>query len=286
MAGLFSRSGKSLSGPAKEFQPRVILLQRAQLTDIETCIFSIFFCMIGAAVGFTIFVHQGEIIMPYAEFLGRLVLAAVLGGAIGLEREIHGRSAGIRTYLILSLGTALLMVLSEYLLVSYQGKFPGLGLQGDPGRIAGQAITGIGFLGGGVIIRYQDSIRGLTTAACVWLVCSVGLAVGAGFYFVGVVVTILTLLALVSLKGWERRMRKDWFENLEVVSNDLPGQITRMTELIVRHGFEVTSFGLKRDSEKRELNANFRLRIRAVRPQREVLQDLLELEGVKAVELA
>ena len=64
--------------------------------------------------------------MPYGEFLGRLVLAAVLGGVVGLEREVHGRPAGIRTYLILSLGTALLMVLSEYLLVAYQGKYPGL----------------------------------------------------------------------------------------------------------------------------------------------------------------
>jgi putative Mg2+ transporter-C (MgtC) family protein len=224
--------------------------------------------------------------MPYAEFLGRLVLAALLGGAVGLEREVHGRPAGIRTYLILSLGTALLMVLSEYLMVAYQGKYPGLGFQGDPGRIAGQAITGVGFLGAGVIIRYKDTIRGLTTAACVWLVCSVGLAVGAGFYVVGVAVTLLTLLALIVLKAGERRMRKDWFEDLEVVSEDLPGQITRLEGLIVQHGFEVINFGLKRDAEKKELKATFLVRVRAVQPQREILQDLLDLEGVRAVNLA
>ena len=224
--------------------------------------------------------------MPYAEFLGRLVLAALLGGAVGLEREIHGRPAGIRTYLILSLGTALLMVLSEYLLVAYHGKYPELGLQGDPGRIAGQAITGIGFLGAGVIIRYKDTIRGLTTAACVWLVCSVGLAVGAGFYVVSVAVTLMTLLALIGLKAWERRMKKDWFEDLQVVSEDIPGQITRMKGLIVQHGFEVISFGLKRDAEKNELQATFQLIVRAVQPQREILQDLLEIKGVKAVHLA
>jgi putative Mg2+ transporter-C (MgtC) family protein len=224
--------------------------------------------------------------MPDAEFLGRLALAALLGGAVGLEREIHGRPAGVRTYLILSLGTALLMVLSEYLLVAYHGKYPELGLQGDPGRIAGQAITGVGFLGAGVIIRYKDSIRGLTTAACVWLVCSVGLAVGAGFYLVSVAATLLTLLALIGLKAWERHLRKDWFEDLQVVSDDLPGQITRIAGLIAQHGFEVITFGLKRDAAKKELNATFQLRVRAVKPQREVLQDLLELEGVKAVELA
>jgi putative Mg2+ transporter-C (MgtC) family protein len=224
--------------------------------------------------------------MPYGEFLGRLVLAAVLGGVVGLEREVHGRPAGIRTYLILSLGTALLMVLSEFLLVAYHGKYPGLGLQGDPGRIAGQAITGIGFLGAGVIIRYKDTIRGLTTAACVWLVCSVGLAVGAGFYVVGVAVTALTILALIGLRVVERHMRKDWFEELKVSSADLPGQVARMEELILQRGFEVISLGLQRDAEKKELKATFQVRVRAVQPQREILQDLLEIEGVRAVNLA
>jgi putative Mg2+ transporter-C (MgtC) family protein len=223
--------------------------------------------------------------MPYGEFLLRLVLAAVLGGAVGLEREIHGRPAGIRTYLILSLGTALLMVLSEYLLVVYHDKFPGLA-QGDPGRIAGQAITGIGFLGAGVILRYKDSIRGLTTAACVWLVCSVGLAVGAGFYLVGIAVTLMAVLALIGLKAGERHLPKDWFEELGVVSDDLPGQVIRMEDLIIRHGFEVISFGLRRDTQKKELEATFQLRMRAVKPNREILQDLLDLEGVKAVNIA
>lgn len=224
--------------------------------------------------------------MPYGEILGRLVLAALLGGLVGLEREMHGRPAGVRTYLILSLGTALLMVLSENLLVAYQGKFPGLSAAGDPGRIAGQAITGVGFLGAGVIIRYKDSIRGLTTAACVWLVCSVGLAVGAGFYLVGLAVTLLTLVALVGLKAAERRMRKDWFEELEVESADLPGQVSRMEGLIARHGFEVISFGLSRDAEKQDLKATFQLKVRAVRPRREILQDLLDLEGVRTVNLS
>jgi putative Mg2+ transporter-C (MgtC) family protein len=224
--------------------------------------------------------------MPYAEFLGRLLLAALLGGAVGLEREIHGRPAGIRTYLILSLGTALLMVLSEHLLLAYRAHYPGLGIQGDPGRIAGQAITGIGFLGAGVIIRYKDTIRGLTTAACVWLVCSVGLAVGAGFYLVGVAVTLLTLVALIGLKAGERRMRKDWFEDLKVVSADLPGQVKRIESLIVQHGFQPITSGLKRDAEKKELEATFQVKVRAVQPPREILQDLLDLEGVREVNLA
>ncbi len=109
----------------------------------------------------------------------RLVLASVLGGLIGLEREVHGREAGIRTYLLVCLGSALIMVVSEYLFVRYQGTPQSGFIRGDPGRIAAQAITGIGFLGAGVIIRYRDSIRGLTTAACMWVTCAIGLAVGS-----------------------------------------------------------------------------------------------------------
>ena len=141
-------------------------------------------------------------------------------------------------------------------------------------------------MGAGVIIRYKDTIRGLTTAACVWLVCSVGLAVGAGFYVVGVAVTFMTVLALIGLKAGERRMRKDWFEELKVLSADLPGQVARMEDLIVQRGFEVISLGLQRDAEKKELEATFQVRVRAIQPKREILQDLLEIEGVKAVNLA
>jgi len=227
-----------------------------------------------------------DISVPYYEFFLRLALAAVLGGIIGLERELHGRPAGIRTYLILSLGSALLMVLSEYLLFSFTLKFPGLAAQGDPARIAGQAITGVGFLGAGVIIRYKDSIRGLTTAACVWLVCSVGLAVGAGFYLVGTATTLLTLTALIGLKVVERKMRKDWFETLEVEAADRPGLLPQVQDLLSRQGLEVLSFGLSRNAQTQELKATFNLKTRAVKPKREFLQDLLEVEGVRAVHLS
>ncbi len=93
--------------------------------------------------------------------------------------------------------------------------------------------------------------------------------------------TLMTILALLVLKAGERRMKKDWFEELEVVSADHPGQVTRMQELIVRHGFEVISFGLRRNAEKKELEATFQVKVWAIQPQREIFQDLLELEGVR-----
>ena len=113
----------------------------------------------------------------------RLVLAAVLGGLVGLEREVNGREAGVRTYLLVSLGSALIMILSQYLAFGLTGN--GGAVRVDPGRIAAQAVTGIGFLGAGVIIRYGNSIRGLTTAACMWVTCAVGLSIGAGYYLYG-----------------------------------------------------------------------------------------------------
>ena len=163
--------------------------------------------------------HHGEILF-------RLLLAAFLGALVGFEREVHGRPAGIRTYLILCLGSALVMVLSQYLSYGMVEKLPPDTLRVDPGRIAAQAVTGIGFLGAGVILRYKDTIRGLTTAACVWVVCAIGLAIGAGFYLYGSVVAGLTVVSLVGVKFFEQRLKKDWYQEMTIVSQDWPASST------------------------------------------------------------
>ena len=219
------------------------------------------------------------------EIIFRLILAALLGGAVGLEREVHGRPAGVRTYLLLSLGSALIMVISEYLFHKYRGGVPGISLQVDPGRIAAQAITGIGFLGAGVIIRNRDTIRGLTTAACVWVVCAVGLTIGAGFYLYGGTVAVITVLSLVGLKPLEKRLRRDWYQEMAVVSTDLPGQVERIQEIIDRYGLKVVNSGLSKDLEKQEVTMTFLLRQRTVQPQRQALQEVFALEGIKRVDV-
>jgi putative Mg2+ transporter-C (MgtC) family protein len=223
--------------------------------------------------------------IPDHEIIFRLVLACLLGGVVGLEREVHGRPAGVRTYLLLSLGSCLIMVMSEYLHIKFQGVVPGINVQVDPARIAAQALSGIGFLGAGVIIRYKDTIRGLTTAACVWVVCAVGLAIGAGFYLFCSVVTGLTVVALVVLKRYERKLSKDWYKEVGVVSDDLPGQIERLQEIITKYNYKIISLGLRRDLAKQELTANFLLRLRTVSPQRQVFQEIFDLPGVKRVDL-
>ena len=128
-----------------------------------------------------------------ADLAVRMLIAAILGAAIGLEREIHEHPAGMRTHLLVSLGTAIFTVLSIY-------GFEGITANGvaptvDPTRIAAQVVSGIGFLGAGAILKYGTSIRGLTTAASLWATAAVGMAVGAGSWIVAVVGAITGVLA-------------------------------------------------------------------------------------------
>lgn len=129
----------------------------------------------------------------------RLVVAAVLGGAIGLERELREREAGLRTHLLVSVGAAVFTLVSAYGFSDFRyGLDTGLTL--DPTRIAAQIVTGIGFLGAGAIIRQGLSVRGLTTAATLWVVAAIGLASGAGYYSAAVVATALVLFSLWPLR--------------------------------------------------------------------------------------
>jgi putative Mg2+ transporter-C (MgtC) family protein len=129
------------------------------------------------------------------EVAARLIAAALLGAVLGLEREIHGHQAGMRTHMLVSLGAAAFTVLSIYAFPTSLGEGTA-----DPSRIAAQIVTGIGFLGAGAIIKYGTNIRGLTTAASLWVVASVGLAAGAGAYYVAAVSAIIAMAALWPLR--------------------------------------------------------------------------------------
>lgn len=125
----------------------------------------------------------------------RLVLSVLLSGLIGFERQMHRRTAGLRTHILVGLGSCLIMLTSIYLFDIYKSSTPV-----DPGRIAAGVITGIGFLGAGTIIRDREGVKGLTTAASLWVVAGLGLAVGCGFYIAGLFTTALSLVALFFLR--------------------------------------------------------------------------------------
>ena len=129
----------------------------------------------------------------------RLALAGILGGAIGVERELRDREAGIRTHLLVSLGSALFTLVSAYGFHEFLTSGASV-VRADPTRIAAQIVTGIGFLGAGAIIREGLSVRGLTTAATLWVVAAIGMACGAGWYWPAIVTTLLTILALGPLR--------------------------------------------------------------------------------------
>ncbi len=130
----------------------------------------------------------------------RLLVATLLGAVIGLEREVHGKEAGFKTYALVCLGSALMMIVSLDVFMLFNGV-----ASVDPGRIAAQAVTGIGFLGAGAIIRSQEGgIRGLTTAAGIWSACAIGLACGLGLYKQAIFTTVLVLVVLIVFSKVEK----------------------------------------------------------------------------------
>ncbi len=160
--------------------------------------------------------------IPAITMVSRLTLACILGGAIGLQREGLNRPAGFRTHVLVALGAALIMLLSMY-------GFQEFGQPYDPGRLAAQVVSGIGFLGAGTIMREGASIRGLTTAASLWVVAGIGLACGSGFYLSAVVATVLVYLTLGVFfhleRGW---INPSSYVKITVVTRDQPGQLGRI----------------------------------------------------------
>lgn len=134
----------------------------------------------------------------------RLAISFLLGAVIGVERQFRRRDAGMRTFTLICMGSAAAMLISIWIPQTYPNF-----LNGDPGRIAAQVLTGIGFLGAGAIIQSHGSVHGLTTAACIWVMAVVGLAAGAGMFVAASITTALTLFILVSLERLERRMFLD-----------------------------------------------------------------------------
>jgi putative Mg2+ transporter-C (MgtC) family protein len=160
----------------------------------------------------------------------RMLLAAILGAAIGLEREIHEHPAGMRTHLLVSLGSAIFTILSVY---GFEGVGQGnVAATVDPTRIAAQVVSGIGFLGAGAILKYGTSIRGLTTAASLWTAAAIGMAAGAGEWLIAAVGTSIVIFSLWPLNRLVERMHKPGTRalrlRLEVGRLEALGDVSRL----------------------------------------------------------
>ncbi len=193
--------------------------------------------------------------------LGRILLSALLGGLLGFERDVHGRGAGLRTHLLVSMGACVFMVLSTHV-ESFGVAIgsPGFSRVTDPARIAAQVVTGIGFLGAGVIIKEGLSIRGLTTAACLWVAAAIGMASGVGFFAIAVATTVVALLSLTFLRYFENLYRKDVYRDLAVsIPNGV--DIRSVMALVTNNEVQIISYSVERNYENQTTNLKMSLRL-------------------------
>ncbi len=219
----------------------------------------------------------------HLHLFARLLLASILGGLIGLEREVHGRPAGFRTHLLVSLGSCLFCLTSIEVYQLY-GNFSGAIPVGiDPGRIAAQVVTGIGFLGAGAIIRERASIRGLTTAACLWVAAGLGIACGLGLFRMAIAVTVIALINLLLLKQVEKRLNRDIYVVVKVWSEDRPDFISQVYQLLGTSGVDRVEAKFERDLERKQMFIEFQMKRGKKVTSPDLLARLSELEGVKRV---
>lgn len=171
---------------------------------------------------------DGEVIL-------RLVLSAVAGGIVGIEREANNRPAGLRTHILVTLGSTLIMLISMY---GFQGLGAG-GNGGEPARLAAQVVSGIGFLGAGTILRTGNNIRGLTTAASIWVCGGIGLAIGNGYYIGGLTTTLIVLFTLMSLGVLEKKVFKAKYKELIIYSKERAGLIGDIGQIMGKNNIVI-----------------------------------------------
>ena len=221
--------------------------------------------------------------IPYWEVLLRLLVASLLCGAIGFERETRDQPAGFRTHILLGLGAALFTLVSAYGFEPFtRAALQGGGLQFDPTRIAAQIIAGVGFLGAGAIIRQGRDVRGLTTAASLWAVSAIGMAVGAGYLFGAVATTVLAMATLYAL----RRFRSSFISPLSLDSAGLELGLKESQsgpagalEILRSHGITIR----RMDAEIDEKRARYKLQVR-IQPPADAHAALAEISSLPEVE--
>jgi putative Mg2+ transporter-C (MgtC) family protein len=207
------------------------------------------------------------------EIAGRLLLGALLGGGIGLERQVHGRPAGFRTHLLVCVASVLLMIVSQTL-----GGASGF----DPGRLAAGAITGVGFLGAGVILKSGLDVHGLTTAACLWIVSAIGLAVGSGLRFAAGLAFVITLGSLWLLRYVEERIPRLAYKHVTVVV-DRAASEERLRAAVTAHGPRITEMDYELDAEGGRMTYRITIASEHRISEREIIDALAQFPDVRHV---
>ncbi|WP_303816685.1 MgtC/SapB family protein [Selenomonas ruminantium] len=213
------------------------------------------------------------------ELLLRLVLSCILGGIIGYERQSRRKSAGLRTNVLVCLGSCLIMVMSVELYQAVEGK-----TNADPARLAAQVVSGIGFLGAGAIMKEGLSVTGLTTAACLWVVAGVGLAVGAGFYAGALISTALVFVTLGSLSRLD-----DWVDHeknlsLNIHTVDRPGQLMRISRCLEDLQLRVRGVKVKADEDEVDDNGEKSMYIDLEIFNKQSIKSIIIVDAVRQID--
>ncbi len=195
------------------------------------------------------------------ELILRLVLSAVAGGVVGVEREVNNRPAGLRTHVLVTLGSTLIMIISMY---GFQGYGPD-GAGGDPARLAAQVVSGIGFLGAGTILRTGNNISGLTTAASIWVCGGIGLAIGNGYYAGGIATTLIVLFTLKGLNATENRLFKVKYKELVIFAKERPGLLGELGQVMGKYNIVIKDIRVVSDQDlsedARDIVVRFRVKL-------------------------
>ncbi len=218
--------------------------------------------------------------MSLYEIIFKLALACILGAMIGLERESLNRPAGLRTYTLVCVGSALAMIVSIDIYMQYYQT-----VNADPGRIAAQVISGIGFLGAGTIMREGASVRGLTTAAGLWVVACIGLAVGAGLYIPAVATTILILFVLIYFIRFEQfftGLRE--YKGLVMVVEDRPGQVGNIGSILGDMGVLIKNIQLNHMEDEDNLEVELLVELPSGMKISDVIEELSTMKELKSID--
>jgi putative Mg2+ transporter-C (MgtC) family protein len=207
----------------------------------------------------------------------RLLTAAILGGLIGIERESLNKAAGFRTHTLVAVGSCLIMITSIEMYTRI-----GEGFISDPGRIAAQVVSGIGFLGAGTIMRSGHGIKGLTTAASLWVVAGIGLAVGAGNYFTSATTTVIVFFVLVYMSRLEGLIKstKKKDKAIEVIIKDRPGQLGLVSTCLGNMDVHIRSVQLNHEGTEDKVILKFLVNIPYCLQIQDVVSEVKKIDGV------
>lgn len=211
------------------------------------------------------------------EYILRIIIAAILGGAIGLEREYRAKEAGFRTHFLVGLGSALFMVISQY---GFGDALNAFHTSFDPSRIASQVVTGIGFIGAGTIIFQKHMVKGLTTAAGLWVTSAIGLTAGAGMYMLSVTATILVLLCLELMSVILKRFGT---KQIEITfSSPTKDRIDTIINSLIMEDAEIDSYNMQQEGENEQklYTVTIEMKVRRNNYQKRILTFMQNFEGI------